>query len=210
MKNRGCKTKILVENTFVKYLLLLVVLATLIGTTSAAAVTMNDSQSTDTARVQGIYLVAGPDSTIDPATYPAATVVVAPTNDSATIAFSLFPSEPSTPQPATYYTNLLQITNTATINCTINSIKISGITGASNLGCITIYYYATQTDDPQNNSPIGYATLTSTSTDTIALISAYTLAAGTTNYIEIVGYANPNAAVDSTIGFNLEIQCLRQ
>jgi hypothetical protein len=209
MKKLKHQAKTLVENKLVKCLLpLFVVSAILIGIASAATITMHSAQSTDIVRTQDVYLAAGPDSTADPTTYPAATVVVAPTNDSASIAFSVFPSAASTPQPATYYTNLLQIVNTGNTSHTINSIKISNITGASNLGNITIYYYATQTDNPQKGSPIGFASLTNTSIGTINLISAYTIAADSTNYIEIVGYASPNATVGSTISFTLEIQLI--
>jgi hypothetical protein len=123
------------------------------------------------------------------------------------VAFSLFPSETNSPQPATYYTNLLQITNVGTATHTISSITISGITDASNLGSITIYYYTTQTDTPQSGTPVGSVTLTSTSTGTINLISSpTTLTAGATNYIEIVGHAAQGAAPGSTISFTASIQ----
>ena len=187
-------------------LLILVASAMIVATASVAAITTYSDPTHNSAETQDIRLTAGPDSTLNPITYPAATVVVAPTNDSATIALSLFPSAASTPQPATYYTNLLQVTNTGTANHTINSVEISGITGASNLGCITIYYYATQTDNPQGNTAVGSATLNSTSTGAVRLLNAYTMEPGATNYIEIVGYANPAAAAGSTIGFTLEIQ----
>ena len=130
------------------------VLGILIGTASAAFI-MQPTQKT-ALRTQDIYLSAGPDSTTDPTSYPAATVVVAPTLDSTSITFSLFPSAPSTPQPATHYTNLLHVTNVGTTNRTIDNITISDIMNASNLGSITVYYFATQTDSPQNSSPIRY------------------------------------------------------
>ncbi len=206
MKKLIHRPKTAAKNTLIKCLpLLLIASAMLIGTASASFI-IHSTQNNAALKTRDICLVAGPDSTTDPTTYPAATVAITPTEDSATITFSLFPSTACTPQPATYYTNLLQITNTGKTNYSINSITISGITGASNLGSLTVYYYATQTDNPQNGLPIGSATLTDTSGGTISLINAYTMAANTTNYIEIVGYANPNAAVGSTIDFILEIQ----
>ena len=183
------------ENHLSRFILLILVAsAMIVATASVAAITTYSDPTHNSAETQDICLTAGPDSTLNPTAYPAATVMVAPTNDSATIALSLFPSAASTPQPATYYTNLLQVTNTGTSNHTINSVEISGITGASNLGCITIYYYAAQTDSPQSSTAVASAAINSTSTDTVKLLNAYTMEPSVTNYIEIVGYANPTAA----------------
>lgn len=205
MKKHSHQPKTAFKNTLIKCLpLLLIASAMVIGTASASFII--HSENNTAPKTRDICLIAGPDSTSNPTTYPAATVTIAPTNDSATITLSLFPSAAYTPQPATYYTNLLEVTNTGATNYTINSITISGITGTSNLGSLSIYYYAIQTDDPQNGSPIGSATLSSTSAGTISVVHSYTIAANTTNYVEIVGYADKNAAVGSTIGFTLEVQ----
>lgn len=207
MRKPQPQTKAPAENHLKRFtLLILVASAMIVATASVAAITTYSDPTHNSAETQDIFLTAGPDSTLNPTTYPAATVVVAPTNDSATIALSLFPSAASTPQPATYYTNLLQVTNTGTSNHTINSVEISGITGASNLGCITIYYYAVQTDSPQSSTAVASAAINSTSTGTVKLLNAYTMEPRATNYIEVVGYANPTAVAGSTIGFNLEIK----
>jgi hypothetical protein len=164
-------------------LLPIVLIAILIGMVSAAVLTAYYANFTATVKTPDVRLVAGPDSTVSPTVYPAASVTVASTYDSAAVAFSLFPSATNTPQPATYYTNLLQVTNAGATSHSINSITISGITGASNLGSITIYYYATQTETPQTGSPVGSVTLTSSSTGTINLLSSSNaIAAGATNY----------------------------
>lgn len=188
-----------------KKLLPIIVLASIIGLVSAAVFTVYYANFTATVKTPDIQLVAGPDSTASPTSYPAATVTVASTDDYATVAFSIFPSATNTPQPSTYYTNLLQIQNVGTASHTINSITISDITGASNLGSITIYYYTTQTDTPSTGTAVGYVTLTSSSTGTYTLVTSQTIAASATNYIEIVGYASASASEGTTVSFNAAI-----
>jgi hypothetical protein len=189
-----------------RILLLIFALLLIVGIVSAAVLTMYYTTNTATVKTADVRLVAGPDSTASPTEYPNATVTVDSTNDSATVAFSLFPSVTNTPQPATYYTNLLQIKNVGTASHTINSITISGITGAANLGSLTIYYYDTQTDTPDTGTPVASTTLTSSSTGTISLLSAQVIPPSDTDYIEIVGYAAPDATAGSTVTFNLSIQ----
>ena len=184
-----------------------ILVALLVGIVSAAVFTTYYAGITATVKTPDIQLVAGPDSTASPTSYPAATVTVASTYDSAAVAFSLFPSATNTPQPMTFYTNLLQVTNTGSASHTIASITISSIAGASNLGSITIYYYAAQTDSPQSGSPVGSVTLNSGSSGTLTLLgSSHALAASATNYIEIVGYAASGASPGSTISFTVSIQ----
>lgn len=187
-----------------KILLALIAFAVIIGTSTAAVFTMFYATNTATVKTPDLRFAAGNDS--GGTGYPSATVTVASTYDYANVAFSLFPSATNTPQPATYYTNLLKIHNNGEITHTIKSITISDITGASNLGSLTIYYYATQTDSPQTGTPIGSATLTSSSTGTVTIFSgSQNLAASGTHYIEIVGYAASGAAVDSTVSFNIAV-----
>jgi hypothetical protein len=177
-----------------------------VGSVSAAVITVFYTQNTATVKTPDIQLVAGPDGA-GGATFPSATVTIASTHDYANVAFSLFPSAVNTPQPATYYTNLLQITNIGTAAHTIKGISITSLSGATNLGSVTIYYYAAQTDSPTTGTPIGSATLTSASTAPVTIFSgSQALAASATNYIEIVGYAASGAAVDSTVGFTVSIQ----
>jgi hypothetical protein len=184
----------------------LLLLALLVSTVSAAVYTMYYATGTATVKTPDVQLIAGSDSFASPISYPNATVTVASTYDYATIAFSLFPSQANTPQPATYYTNLTLIKNTGTISHTIQSITISGLTGGANLGNVTIYYYTSQNNNPSGATAQGSVVLTSSSTGSYTLISSQTLAASTTNYIEIVGYAAPGALAGSTIGFTVSIQ----
>jgi hypothetical protein len=189
-----------------KKLLPIVVMSLLVGLVSATVFTMYYANFTATAKTPDVRLGVGPDSGATTAP-PMATVTVASTYDFATIGFTMFPSATNTPQPSTYYTNLLNITNAGATNHTINSITISSITGVANLGSITIYYYATQTDNPVVGTPVGSVTLTSSSTDpSYTLITNQGLAASAVNYIEIVAYAASTATPNtSTVTFTTSI-----
>ncbi len=189
-----------------KILLILTTLFLAVGVTAASVFTSFYTSNTATVKAPEIRLVTGSDSSVG-SVYPAASVSVTSTNDSATVAFSLFPSATATPQPKTYYTDLLQIKNVGSSSHTISSISISNLSGAANLGSLTVYYYASQTDDPENGSPLGSATLTSGSGSAVTVFSGpHLLAASTTNYIEIVGYAASGATIDSTISFTMSIR----
>jgi hypothetical protein len=191
-----------------KKLILVPIIAILLvlGLATAAVFTMYYADITATVKTPDIQLAAGADNSTS-TSYPNASVIVASTYDYATVAFSLFPSEGNTPQPDTYYTDLLQIKNVGTANHTINSIIITSLTGETNLGNVTIYYYDTQTDTPTTGTPIGAASLTDISTAPVTIFTgAQGIAGGATNYIELVGHAASDAAVDSTVNFVVSIQ----
>ena len=153
-----------------------------------------------------VWFVAGPDST-GSTKNPRSSVFIAPTHNYARITSTMFPSEINNPQPATYYTNLLQITNFGSLPYQIYSVEITDLLGMANLGGMTIYYYATQTNNPQSGTPIGSVTLTSTSLGTYVFSGfPMTLDAGATNYIEIVEYASPTAVPGATVGFTIRLQ----
>ena len=186
-------------------LFLLAVLMIFVGIVTAGALTTNNNQNS-ASQVPDVRLAAGPDSTSSTNTYPSANVNVAPPYNTAKISLSLFPSDQNTPQPATYYTNLLQIQNQGTANYTIDGITISDISGASNLGGLTIYLFANQTDNPAASNAIGSASLNASSTGTISLLNrTYLLPPSGTSYIEISGYAAANAEAGSTC-FTINIE----
>lgn len=179
------------------------VLAVLMAAASASVFAMYYGNATATVRAPDIQLIAGPDS--GGSAYPGATVSVASTKDFATIAISMFASAPNTPQPATYFTNLLQVKNVGTSGHTINQITISGITDANSaLGKIVVYYCTAQTDDPATNS-VGHFDITSTAGGTLSG-GSQTIAASGTGYIEIVAYAASGAVAGNAVTFAIGIQ----
>jgi len=78
-------------------LLPLAALLLVAGVACAAAFTMYYAASTATVKTPDLQLIAGPDSTTSPTTYPAATVTIATTHDHANVAFSLFQSATNSP-----------------------------------------------------------------------------------------------------------------
>jgi hypothetical protein len=189
-----------------KILVSAVTLALILGLAVATVFTMYYAQNTATVKTPDVRLGAGPDGS-GGSTSPNASVSVSSTYDYATVAFTIFPSATNTPQPATYYTNLLNISNVGSSSHTIKAITVTALSGQSNLGNITIYYYATQTDDPTAATAIGSASLTSGSSAPVSVFSGtQSIAASATQYIEVVGFAASGASADSTVTFTVSIQ----
>jgi hypothetical protein len=183
-----------------KYVVL-IILILIVATISMVNATINLAKNTFDVR-----FIAGSDSKISPVTYPAATVTVASTYTTATVTFSLFPSGSSNLQSATCYTDLLRIKNLGS-TAIINGITLGNIAGASNLGNLIVYFYATQTDNPQTGTPIAYASITNSSSGTINLLSnPYILGASSIGYIEVVGCASAAASVGSIVSFSVNLQ----
>ncbi len=190
-------------------LLPVLLIAGLTATASATVFVMYYGGATATVRTPDMALVAGPDASGSCTKYPCATVSIASTNDFATIGMSLFPSATSAVQPATYYTNLLQVKNNAvSASHAINSITISNIAqSGSDLGSISVYYCTAQTDTPASSSSCASLTFTSTTGGSLSGNSVFpaTLVHGATGYIEVVGYAASGAAASDAITFQIGI-----
>ncbi|MDG6908438.1 MAG: hypothetical protein JRN20_21920, partial [Nitrososphaerota archaeon] len=122
----------------------------------------------------------------------------------------------NTPYPATYYTNITTIRNVGTSPHSIKSIQIFNIasTSSSDFGNITVYYCTTQTEFDANgklatpSNCVGSYSITSTTSGSISGTFPQSIAASTTQYIEIVGYAGSGATTADTITFTSAIQWL--
>jgi hypothetical protein len=152
-----------------------------------------------------LQLIAGSDSTCTP-NCPSANVVVSASGDFAKVNFDLFPSEPHFPQPCTYFTDLIQIKNVGSLNQTIKSIAISDISGVSNLGCITIYYLDSQTDNLASANPIATCTLNNSSNGLITVASQHVILPGELDFLAVAAYGCANAKPNAQISFTLSIQ----
>jgi len=181
----------------------LLVLAVLMAAASASVFVMYYGNATATVRAPDVTLVAGSDT--GGSTYPSTTVTVAATKDFATIGMSWFPSATNSPQPATYFSDLLQVKNVGTSGHTISQITISGITDTNSaLGKIVIYYCTSQTNDPASSN-VGHFDITTTTGGTL-LSSGQAIAASGTHYIEIVAYAASGAVAPNAVTFAIGIQ----
>ena len=182
-------------------------IAGLVATASAAVFVNYYGSATATARNNDIALVAGNDSATCTTNAPCINVAPSTTGDYATIAMQLGLDSVQSTQPATYFTNPLNITNNGSGSRSINSVTISNIqvTNAADFGNITIFYYASQTNSPSTGTALGYYSITSTTGGSVSNLPS-TIAASGSNYIEIVGYFGSGATVTDTLTFDLQIQ----
>jgi len=188
-------------------LLPVLIIAGLTATASATVFVMYYGGATATVRSPDLALVAGPDASGSCTKYPCATVSIASTKDFATVGISFFPSATNSPQPASYFTNLLQVNNGGTSSHTINSITISNIAGTTaDLGSISVYYCSAQTDTPASSSSCDSFAITSSSGGSLSGHSVLpaTLTHGASGYIETVAYA-ASTATSSSVTFQIAI-----
>jgi hypothetical protein len=178
-------------------------LSMLMATASASVFVNYYGDATATVRTPDVQLVAGSDH--GGSGYPSASVVVAATYDYAAIGISLFASATNTPQPATYFTDLLNIDNPSATARTVNSVTISNIVDTNSiLGSIVVYYCTSQTDDPASSN-VGSFAITSTTGGEV-LGSSQALGAGATHYIEVIAYAADTSTVGQSVTFDIAIQ----
>jgi hypothetical protein len=186
----------------------ILVIAGLVAAASSTVFTLYYGSATATVKTPDVTLAAGPDASASCAAYPCATVTIAPTNDFATIGLSFFPSVSNSPQPATYYTNLLQVHNGGTTSHTINSVTVGGVADSlSSLGSITVYYCSVQTETPATSASCDSFDITSTTGGSLSghSVLPQILTAGSTAYIEIVAYAASTATAAHTTTFAVTI-----
>ena len=206
----------LFESKIAKIIPILLIIL-MIGAASSTIYVYYIVNNTATVQYTNVLLAAGPDASGScSTTYPCATVTVGSTKDFATVTLSLFPSNTNSPQPATYYSNLLQIQNNGTVAHSIKAIQISGFAGVANLGNITVDYCTAQSEFNPSGTLVTPASLgatysiTSSSSGTQSMSGTFpiSLAASGTGYFEIVAYALGTANSGSTITFQISIQWL--
>lgn len=182
----------------------ILMLAMFMATASASVFVTYYGHGTATAQTPDVQLAAGADN-IGGTKYPTGTVTISSTMDYADVGISFFASETQTPQPATYFTDLLQIDNVGTVSHNITQVAISGIVDADTiLGQITVYFCTSQTNDPANNN-VGHFDITSTTGGNV-LGATQEIAAGSTVYLEIVAYANATATTGQSVTFDMAVQ----
>lgn len=181
----------------------MLLLAMFMATASASVFATYYGHGTATVRAADLQLLPGSDNSAG-TTYPSANVTVS-NNNYATVAINIFASAVHTPQPAAYFTDLLQIKNNGAGQHNITQIVISGITDSNSiLGNITVYFCTSQTNDPAS-SHAGVFYMTTTSGGNV-LSSTQAIAAGATAYIEIVAFAKSTATAGQSVSFDMAIQ----
>lgn len=193
-------------------LLPVLVVAGLVATASATVFVVYYGSATATAQSNDVILFAGSDSHASCTVYPCGTVTVSTPADTATVALSLGIDSSGSPQPQTYYTDLLQVKNPSSNAHNIVSIQIGNIVNSGALGSVSVYYCPTT--DP--------TTLAAISTDcafsyTFTTTTSGTLTGGTypislpattgVGYFVFAGYAISTATSGtSNVSFQVQIQ----
>ena len=192
-------------------LLPVLLIAAIIATASASVFVLYYGSVTATVKTYDVTLVAGTDASASCSAVPlpCATVGLSSTNDFATITMTFAKSATNTPQPATYYTNLLQVHNGGTLAHTVQAVSVNTIAqSGTDLGSITVYYCTAQTNTPATSSSCASFAITSTTGGSLSgnSILPASLAASGTGYIETVAYAATTATAGNTVTFQLQIQ----
>ena len=186
------------------------VVAGLVATASATVFVVYYGQTTASAQSNDVVLAVGGDNTATCTIYPCGSASVSSPADTATITLSLGIDSTGTPQPQTYYTDLLEINNPSGNNHNIVNIQVGSIVDNSVLGSVSVYYC--ETTDPTSLAAISTDcthSFTFTSTTGGSLTGFGTpvgINAGTTGYFVISGYAVSTATVGHTVSFQIQIQ----
>jgi hypothetical protein len=194
-----------------------VLAALVLAMTVAASATVYEyfySSNTATVQAPDVTLAAGTDASGSCTVYPCATVAISGTSDTATVSLSLFKADATySPPPSTYYTNLIQVKDSANTH-SIMGITITSITDTSSndFGSVTVYYCTVQCTFSvlgavTGGTEVGSLTFTSTGGGgTLSGSWPQSIAASGVHYIEVVAYAGNNAGTGDTITFKVAVQ----
>jgi len=190
----------------------ILVLSAMMMTVSATVFAAYYIQNTGTVRGADVTLVTGPDVSGSCSAYPCVTSTLSSTNDYATVSFSVFKSVTNSPQPNTYYTNLLQVHNGGSGSHSVITVEVTGpitSTRVADFGEIDVFYCITQTDAPTSSNCVEQAITSTASTGVLSGSFTFpqTIAAGANQYIEIIGHAGSGGTVVSgdTITFSIQV-----
>ena len=151
-----------------------------------------------------ISLVAGPDSSATCASSPCGSVSVT-ADGRPLISLSLGKAAPRNPQPETYFTNLLLVTNPSGQAVTVHSISVTAVTEErpGDIGSISVFYCAAQTDSPPGGCE-GTFTIVGASGGPV-YSGGDTIPPGGVRYLEFAGFAGPGAQVGDAVSFMIQV-----
>lgn len=190
-------------------LLPVMVIAALVATASADVFVNYYAQGTATASSSNITLVVPPDSVSSCTGVNPCVSVSTSGNGYATMAVNLGVESSNTPQPQTYFTDALQVSNAGTTARNVTTYITTATESASPAfyGSLTVYYCTT---NPGHSDPASVAGCTGqaitgdiTSASPVTVASGVSLPASSTGYIALVGWA---ANSGSTLTFDLQFE----
>jgi hypothetical protein len=180
------------------------VIAGLVATASAAVFVNYYATGAVTAQSNDVSLVVGADNSAScTGVTPCAHVTSA--GDFATIALNLGNESSNSPQPQTFFTDVLQVHYSGATSRTV-SVNITSATETGTFyGSLTVYYCTQATSNPANDPTHCTGTaITSNISSSTAVVTGKTLSSGGSDgYVAIVGWA---ATSGSSLSFDLQFQ----
>ena len=151
-----------------------------------------------------ISLVPGPDSSPTCASFPCGSVSVS-ADGRPLITLSLGRAAPHNPQPETYFTDLLLVTNPTGKAVTVRSVSVTAVTEArpGDIGALSVFYCATQTDSPPDGCERAFTILGTCGG--VVYRGGYTFQQGGAWFLEFAGFAGPGAQVGDAISFMIQV-----
>ena len=182
------------------------IIAGLVATASASIFVNYYASGTATASTNDITLVAGTDSSASCTGVTPCVHVTVTGGDSATIALNLGVDSSASPQPQTYFTEVLQIHNGGTTARNVTTYISSATQTGTFFGSLTVYYCTTNPghSDPSTVAGCSGSTTTGNVSSPVTVASGESLpASGGDGFIALVGWA---ATASTSLNFNLQFQ----
>jgi len=156
------------------------------------------------APASGLSFVPGSDSMAACVSLPCAIILVVGSGN-AQVSLSFEKESVEYPQPATYYTDLLRLTNPTGSAMAVTSLVITAVSQSriGDIGAISVFYCSTQTDVPEGHCEGSYVASGPVGGSVFSGVD--NLLPGATRYIELEGFAGPTARVGDVISFTIEV-----
>ena len=197
--------KALYGSKFGKILPVLII-AGLVATASASVFVNYYASGTVTASTNNVTLVAGGDSSSScTGVVPCVHVAIASPGDYATISMNLGNESTNSPQPQSYFTDVLQVHNAGTTARSVTTMISSATETGTFYGSLAVYYC---TSNPGANIPSATygctsSAITSNVSSPVTVASGVSLPASGTGYVAISGWA---ISASSSLAFDLQFQ----
>lgn len=185
-------------------------IALMVSSASAAKFPLSFS-STDNLSIGNLSIMPGNDTTTTSVclAYPCASLESRSKNY-VEISLSLFSSQIESPQPQTFYTDLVRIVNSGNTSQKVDSIFVQVTSGTSSLGALTVFYCSMPSKDPYDDTDCALVTLNETVSSGYLVgknVFPASLTEGGVGYIGAAGFAEASAMVSDQISFQIGVNC---
>lgn len=177
-------------------------IALMVSSASAAKFPLSFA-STDNLATGNLSIVPGNDTSSSCSSSPCASLE-SRSKDDVEISLSLFRSQIESPQPQTYYTDLVRIENPSNLSQQVDSIFVQVNAGVLSLGSLTVFYCTLSSKDPYDDANCAMFTMNDSVNSGYLVgrgIFPESLGPGSAGYIGAAGFANADAKVSDQISF---------